>query len=182
MHRPEKLSHRQTVIYEFDMLEYCYQKLAGPSKKLTRYEQNVYIECFLLHYQNLIDFFGKEPTRDDLSICRPDDWRQNRQIDEQEQKNLCKDGKKVRNEYENLPAGDTISRYLQPCTQQRTEPKDWEENEMFNKLSPLIKGFRSLCQDQTHVVTDDPGLVVGNESTHTASIRDTNTGKERGYS
>lgn len=171
MHRPEKLPHRHTILYEVDMLDFCYKTLKNRSKGLSSCERNAYLECFLPHYRNLIDFFGKDPTRDDLSICRPADWRQNREINEQEREDLWKDGQRLWDEYERRNRGDTISRYLHHCTRQRTEPKDWQENEMFNKLSSLIKGFRSLCQDQTHVVTDDPGLVVGSESTHTATIR-----------
>jgi len=33
MNRPEKLSNRDTIIYEVDMLEYCYKNLLHGKKR-----------------------------------------------------------------------------------------------------------------------------------------------------
>lgn len=70
MNRPEKLSNRDTIIYEIDMLHHCHQKLVR--ERPPNIEGYLLLECFLLHYRNLLDFFGKEPREggDDLSIGR----------------------------------------------------------------------------------------------------------------
>jgi|SRR5690348_6016431 len=67
--RPEKLSHAQTVLYEIDMLRFARERLlrcAGRSG-----DEWVFLEDFLLHFRNLIEFFGKPPSRNsDLSILK----------------------------------------------------------------------------------------------------------------
>ena len=57
--RPEKLNDAQTVLYEIDMLRYAYDRLASPQPTWTQADEWVYLEDFLLHYRNLIQFFGK---------------------------------------------------------------------------------------------------------------------------
>lgn len=173
--RPEKLSDRQTIIYEIDMVEYCYDALVRAKEPLRNRAGYALLECFLLHFRNLIEFFGKTAKGDDLSVSRPADWSQGKTISEDQRRKLEEDGMKLWKEHEwrekDAPHKDTISRYLQHCTKQRTESRDWQVKEMFEKLGPLIKGFRSLCEDQSHVATDNREFVVGPEGAHTATIR-----------
>jgi hypothetical protein len=48
--------------------------------------------------------------------------------------------------YEGRAAGkaDTISRYLQHCTEQRVEVKSWNIPEMLREITPTIDGFEDL--------------------------------------
>jgi hypothetical protein len=65
--RPKKLDHVDTVRYEIDMLRFAAQRLA--EMRLTGRDAWVYLEAFLLHFRNLIDFLGSEKLRSgDLHI------------------------------------------------------------------------------------------------------------------
>src|SRR5882762_1303870 len=67
--RPPKLDHLDTVRYEIDMLRFAAYRLA--EQKLTERDAWVYLEAFLLHYRNLIDFLGSEkpgPGSTDLHV------------------------------------------------------------------------------------------------------------------
>ena len=65
--RPKKLDHVDTVRYEIGMLRFAAQRLA--EKTLTERDAWVYLEAFLLHYRNLIDFLGSEnPRSTDLNV------------------------------------------------------------------------------------------------------------------
>src|SRR5580704_4695026 len=71
--RPEKIDHAQTVLYEIDLLRFARTRLEEAS---TEGDEWVYLEDFLLHYRNLIEFFGKPQNQaravnGDLSILRP---------------------------------------------------------------------------------------------------------------
>lgn len=175
MNRPEKLSDRHTIIYEIDMIEYCYQRLVQ-EKRLSKREGYAFLECFLLHYRNLIEFLGKTRSLrdDDLSISKPEDWAGGLPIGEDRIKPLV--ANELYEEYEGRDKTgekrrDTISRYLQHCTKQRTESKDWPVEEMYRKISPFIDGFRSVLGDSQHVAVDDGQFVVGPAGAHAATIR-----------
>src|SRR5271169_2738817 len=65
--RPKKLNHIHTVRYEIDMLRHAISRLA--KQKLAERDAWVYLEAFLLHYRNLIEFLGKEnPSQTDLHV------------------------------------------------------------------------------------------------------------------
>ena len=57
--RRPKESHRDTVTYEIEMLDFCLQSLTGKHYRDGN-EQALYLEGFLLHYRNLIRFFSVE--------------------------------------------------------------------------------------------------------------------------
>jgi hypothetical protein len=66
--RPVKLSDTDTVVYEIDMLRFAATKLHERNWREER-EAWVYLEGFLLHFRNLIEFLGKEkPSSTDLHI------------------------------------------------------------------------------------------------------------------
>ena len=71
--RADKLAEFQTVLYEIDMLRFAYKKVLAPWDGAREGDVWVYLESFLLHYRNLLDFFGKPPSYDtDLTIEHPD--------------------------------------------------------------------------------------------------------------
>ena len=68
--RPPKLSHLDTVQYEIDMLNYCHEKLLKEEWQNTL-DNYISLERFLLHYRNLIEFFG---DAEDLKVSEFNDW------------------------------------------------------------------------------------------------------------
>jgi hypothetical protein len=71
--RREKESNAATVLYEIDMLRFARERLLSPARWFEACDEWLYLEAFLLHYRNLIEFFGKKRHGPgDLSILRPD--------------------------------------------------------------------------------------------------------------
>ena len=180
MNRSEKLSDRDTIIYEIDMLDHCYKKLV--QEHAPNIQGYLLLECFLLHYRNLLDFFGKEPHRDDLSICNPEDWAPGPGSDKDGVQRLGAKGRSLWQEYEDRRRrSDTISRYLHHCTKQRTEAKDWPVREMYSKIAPLIQEFLQILGHWQHVVVDRDRLVVGGEGMSTMTVQRFNLSEKAGW-
>src|SRR6202521_840441 len=134
--RPKKLDHVDTVRYEIDMLRFAAQRLA--EKTLTKRDAWVYLEAFLLHYRNLIDFVGSEKLRSgDLHITNI--WQLANLAEPGNLKEIYAKGKILRARYE--PPGDQagrISQYLQHITEKRIDAKDWEVSVMVDGIEPLL--------------------------------------------
>jgi len=172
MTRPEKLSDRDTIIYEIDMLEYCYRKLVQVERP-SRLEGYAFLESFLLHYRNLLDFFGKEPQADDLSVRRPDDWAADPVSAKSRTKPLEAKGMDLWREYEDRKRRlDTISRYLHHCTRQRKEAKDWPVREMYGKISGLVQEFLQIIGCWQHVAVENGRLVDAGAGMSTMTIKE----------
>ena len=121
--RPDKTSHLETIYYEVDMLEYCYGQLAKNSWS-DQGEKNLYIEGFLLHYRNFIEFLSGSHHRKncDLSTAEPALWAGS-SFNQDDIERLQQEGKRLDQKYWR----DT-SQYLQHCTVRRfTENKSWNE-------------------------------------------------------
>jgi len=140
--RPAKLDDPQTVLYEIDMLRWARARLL--SHLPTEADQWVYLENFLLHYRNLIEFFGKpvnDPT--DLSVHRPEIiWRglalpAQADLDFMTRNDLWE-------KYDTRDNPAAISKYLHHCTAYRTVGKRWRVQEMYEELRPVIEKFESL--------------------------------------
>jgi len=139
--RPAKGSHLATIQYEIDMLNYCYQTLASRDRQWDPAwgnPKNAYIclESFLLHYRNLVEFFG---SAEDLKVTEPKLWvPEGRhltidEIDSISDRKLCE---KYRGE---------ISAYLQHCTKKRANvDRSWDVGEMNKEIQPLIARFHDL--------------------------------------
>lgn len=147
--RPDKMTHMQTVLYEIDMLRYA----AGHLQKQTfdnRFQECAYIECFLVHYRNMLEFFGREPKRDDLSVLRAEVlWRDRdgnvvAPVPEKALRDLF--NRPLWEKYEDREAtgNQTISRYLQHCTEQRIVPHGWTVDEMMRDLQGTLREFEKL--------------------------------------
>lgn len=154
--RPAKLSHANTILYEIDMLEFCFKKLCD-GKFEGEKEYFVYIEGFLLHYRNLIQFFG---NKHDLKAGEPEIWSP-RPLSQEETAAIQEEGPCRR--YDGL-----ISQYLSHCTKSRAN-RDvvWKHKEMFAMVAPLIESFKKLFT----IVEAPPRLVVmPTDSVSTATI------------
>lgn len=140
--RSPKLTHTQTILYEIDMLRFT----NNSARSGNGFDDWRNLECFLLHFRNLIELFGKpKDARDTLSVQRPerftDDLEKQRQMKHLYRNDLWQ-------KYEKRAMGDTISRYLQHCTEQRVQDKDWHVQEMFAELQPLMVKFEDLVDDK----------------------------------
>jgi hypothetical protein len=81
--RPAKLTHTQTILYEIDMLKFAARNF-GQTDGWSSWSN---LECFLLHFRNLIEFFGKPADdKDTLSILKPESFSN----DQQQQEDLKK--------------------------------------------------------------------------------------------
>lgn len=137
--RPWKMSEQDIVEYEMDMLRFAWTQINTSSNPIDGCDYAGYmrIECFLLHYRNVIEFLGcpdAEKRRNDLSLGK--------QVGEESQTEIEAIAKPVRDKYQ----GD-ISRYLAHCTTQRHEiERDWKINEMYAALLPAVNSFRSALR------------------------------------
>jgi hypothetical protein len=141
--RPPKLTDAETILHEIDMLRFSASSFRQPC------EWNCWrnLECFLLHFRNLIEFFGNKTKGDTLSILRPQKiWTDSATIPSEDRlkplhrKDLWKKYEVRRKDQVN----DKISRYLHHCTEQRVESKNWDVTVMLNELSPTLEAFESL--------------------------------------
>src|ERR1700751_464054 len=117
--RSRKRSHVDTVHYEIDMLEYALQRLNTPDPPPP--ELNMTLECFLLHYRNLIEFFsGAKHRKNYVSVAKPEVWC-HRQINPDDLASLVPSSRKSFDKY-----WTDVSQFLQHCTERRfPEAKDW---------------------------------------------------------
>jgi len=137
--RPTKLTHAETILYEIDMLRYAARNLET-GEKWARW---TFLECFLLHFRNLIEFFGKNPERDNLSIQRPKKfWPRGFQPPTQDLALLSRPD--LWEKYEGQGKPDKVSRYLQHCTEQRVENKSWDVKMMGSDIFPVLKAFEKI--------------------------------------
>lgn len=138
--RPDKLSHLETILYEIDMLRYAAFRL----RSAQGWDEWVFLECFLLHFRNLIEFFGSDsPNRDNLSIVKAElFWPKGETIPGRQLQKLYQ--KDLWEKYEGKEKRDKISRFLQHCTEERVKPKDWNVSQMLDDLNPLIEEFEKL--------------------------------------
>jgi hypothetical protein len=133
--RPKKLENKDTILYEIRMLRYTASKLEE-HKWNDPTDAWVYLESFLIHYRNLIEFLGKTNNvqgtdlhittfQTQLSVAPPADVIA-----------IHTSGQALWQKYEVVP--DKISRYLQHCTTYRVDPKDWKIDEMMKEIEPLL--------------------------------------------
>jgi hypothetical protein len=109
--RPNKQSDAQTVLYEIDMFRFAASRLLRGKWESDK-DQWLYLEGFLVHYRNLIEFLGKEPdqVRDtDLHVSTI--WQRVRLPEPPQLPEIRKQGGVLWVKYER--ADDRISRYLQ---------------------------------------------------------------------
>jgi hypothetical protein len=146
--RPPKLTHAQTILYESDMLAYAAGKLQEGNWQNEK-DKWIYLESFLVHFRNLIEFFGRpDPRTDDLNIGKPESvWLDTTSRPEKAELDKLKRFD-LWSKYEaNRP--DRISKYLQHCTVVRVGPKDWEVGAMYAELKPTLETFENLLPDKT---------------------------------
>lgn len=161
--RPPKLSPLDTIHYEIAMLRFCYGRLVRPamrSKRVlkvdTRYatrpavqEVNatagederaafVYLEAFLLHYRNLVEFFSGEHDRrqNALSTKHPERWAA-RKLNDEEERSMRQAAKRLDDQW-----WQKISENLQHCTVNRHQDDvSWDVAVMMSGLEHVVRAF-----------------------------------------
>lgn len=165
--RPRKLSHGQTILYEIDMLRFSAKTLLHDKPKDE--VEWMFLENFLLHYRNLVDFLGDpKPRADELHISKPE-FSDGRPPDPAAVTKLRDAGYPL---WENAETGSgIISQYLHHSTTERIIAKDWPIGTMNNGIEPLLADVESLLthvqrlwQAQSGVQFDDRA------SNHTATV------------
>ena len=140
--RRPKESHRDTVTYEIDMLDFCIMRLTDRPKSWDQPDEYAYIETFLLHYRNLIRFFsGKNHHRtneaEDLSTANPAVWA-GRPLTEAEINAIRKPAEALDDAHLFID----ISQYIQHCTDRRArEDRGWDAVQMYQEIDPIISEF-----------------------------------------
>jgi hypothetical protein len=153
--RPPKLNHLDTVRYEIDMLRFAAYRLA--ERGLTGRDAWVYLESFLLHYRNLIDFLGSEnPGPTDVHLTNI--WDLASLVAPMGLDEIYAKGRTLRAKYEPTKAqgGARISQYLQHCTTKRVEAKDWEVSAMIRDIEPLLSEVEKYLGARTFILAPVP--------------------------
>ena len=164
--RSRKSSHLDTVHYEIDMLEYAREKVLSFGNGAPQPELNMALECYLLHYRNLIEFFSGEKHRKtkkaaDISVANAKAWC-GRDLTAEERDALSSSPRNLVAKY-----FDDLSQFLQHCTERRfLETRDWDVKGMSAELQPTIDLFRKIFP-QTHQTTQAPPLDYNSTSTAT---------------
>ena len=131
--RPEKGNHLSTILYEMEMLEFCYESLVnGVGKSGDMRRTFICLEAFLLHYRNLVEFFGGEAG---LKSSEPSVWSP-RVLNAEEVASIS--DRQLCEKYRG-----PISAYLQHCTPLRANlDRSWNVYEMYKEIRPLIDRFQ----------------------------------------
>jgi hypothetical protein len=111
--------------------------------ELSELETWTYLEDFLLHYRNLIDFLGHDdPRRTDLHISKPELLGVSQPNDATIFNRLNTSGTRL---WEDGDTGsDVIAKYLHHCTMKRIESKSWPVGTMNDILETLLSDLELL--------------------------------------
>lgn len=180
--RIDKTEHYETVLYEIDMLRYSYSRILRPPEGARYADVWAYLESFLVHYRNLLDFFGKSnASGTDLTIEHPEViWSaeagvHHRMPGQEHVQKMRTLGRGLWEEYDDPHKRvDTISRYLQHCTTYRTSPTKWFPVQMMTEISDVIALFEQHLPKfrpatESRRVDREHFLGGASISTHTAS-------------
>jgi len=126
----------------------------------------VYLESFLVHYRNLIEFLGKPQNRlrqGDIHITNI--WTLEGLTAASWANAVYMKGQALFSKYEEQD--DRISRYLQHCTTKRIDAKDWPIDEMVNEIEPLLSQVEKVLQPTNQLLGAVHGVPI--LSAHSAS-------------
>jgi hypothetical protein len=167
--RPDKLKDAGTIVYEIDMVRFAARRLLRGRWESDK-DKWAYLECFLLHYRNLIEFLGREENLlQDTDLHVSNIWQRLEVPEPAQLRKIRGQGDKLWAKYERVR--DKISRYLQHCTTLRTESKSWEVGTMCGELEAVLadveKALRGYYQSWS---AERPVVFLGAESNSTATV------------
>jgi hypothetical protein len=156
--RVNKLSHTDTVLYEIYMLRFSCGRLIREKWENER-DAWVYLESYLVHYRNLIEFLGKPQNRlrqGDLHVTNL--WTLEGLTTPSWVSQIHSKAQPLWTKYEEQ--ADRISRYLQHCTTQRVQLKDWLIDEMNNEIEPLLSQVGQALQSTNQLLEAVPAVQI----------------------
>jgi len=158
--RFDKLTHSDTILYEMYMLRFAAKRLVESEWK-DKKDAWVYLEAFLLHYRNMIEFFGKENPREaDLHIMTI--WGLEGLMPPATLNDIHTKGRALWKQYEPSDAdgGGRISQYLQHCTMKRIDFKEWRIDTMVAEIDPLMRGIEPFLRGSPEFQEAVPEFVI----------------------
>lgn len=118
------------ILYELKMLRYTFEKLMGDDAQ--EQESNCYLESFLIHARNLLDFFVRPSSaRKDDVIARHFFEPESRW--EMHESNICRNLQKKR---------ITIHKTLAHISYSRTTEAEWDIHVIFAELEEAVQIFK----------------------------------------
>lgn len=167
--RPDKLTDAQTILYEIDMLRFAASRLLRGTWESDK-DQWAHLECFLVHYRNLIEFLGKEQHLvQDTDLHVSNIWQRLSVPEPAQLPKIREQGDKLWAKYERV--NDRISRYLQHCTTLRTESKSWDVGVMNGEIVPVLAEVGKTLRDIYHPWTPErPVVFLTATSCSTATV------------
>jgi len=143
--RPNKMTDASTVLYEIDMFRFAAHRLFEGQWQADK-DQWVYLESFLLHYRNLIEFLGKQENISETDLHISNLWERLGIKEPATVDRIKEGGEKLWDKYER--GADRISRYLHHCTSYRTDFKQWDVGGMSAELETVIVDVEKALPDQ----------------------------------
>jgi len=167
--RPDKLTDAQTILYEVDMFRFAASRLLRGVWECEK-DRWTYLESFLLHYRNLIEFLGKEQARVSATDLHVSNIWQRLGVPEPPQlPRIIGQGSTLWTKYERVR--DKISVYLHHCTTLRTESKSWDLDEMNNDMEPVVAEVeKALRQNYCTWTPERPVVSLSATSCSTATV------------
>jgi len=127
----------EKIKYEWNMLQYCYKRMSNEQVNTDMYEQNLFLEAFLLHARVLKDFFIRDPSQDDVSAIHFFD-------DAAEWQNIINILCPYLRQHQKR-----LNKYLAHLTYERIrEDKVWEVIAIFNELEYAWQQFYALLPQE----------------------------------
>jgi hypothetical protein len=146
--RPGNLSHAQALLYEMDLFRETARQLEV-NKWQGDFHKWIVLESFLLHFRNLVEFFGRpDSPGHHLSIKKPESFWPDTATRPADPALARLHRQDLWTKYEGPANPQSISKYLHHCTRQRTEAKDWNISEMYNEISGTLDEFERLLPDK----------------------------------
>jgi hypothetical protein len=144
--RIAKTNHKITILYEIYMMRYAFRRLQ-PRLGLSNPETWSWLEVFLLHYRNLIEFFGRDdkqgkpPQKGDLHVLTF--WKLENVSEPDDLQGFYQAGKAL---FLDADIGNkAISKRLAHCTDQRLPLKKWPIS-MYKKIEELIARIEPILE------------------------------------
>jgi hypothetical protein len=124
------------------MLKFCFKRLKE-GKFSEEGDRYVYLEAFLLHARNLIEFFREGGRGGDLSMAQHTEWAPDGIAVDPNQVNLItQQAQELSEKY-----WDEISRYIQHCTiYRRNTDLSWNIDEVHSDILPILAIFLGIVK------------------------------------
>jgi hypothetical protein len=166
--RIAKANHKITILYEIYMLRYAFRRLL-PRLGSSNPETWSWLELFLLHYRNLIEFFGRDfkhgkpPQKGDLHVLTF--WKLENLTEPNDLQGLYQAGKTL---FKDTDIGNgAISKRLAHCTDQRLTLKKWPIS-MYTQIEKLIERIESILGEYPTELQPPESLVM--DTTQNTSV------------